>query len=194
MDQPLARSTSLPLRKCGVSLPGKMTARTRGPRSGSVIRVAIELGVGGSIGSQLATVRSGRIHTMEPEQKKRLSGARAFVARMSVLALILWIFGSVLSPFDDREFDPTVWRQHAGSSDWQSPRGRMYEDLRRSLLRDRPMREEVIQLLGPPDTSGQGAALRYTLGAWSGFRIDYDTMVVTFDESQRVSSVHRFQG
>ena len=31
------------------------------------------------------------------------------------------------------------------------------------------------------------------LGAWSGFRIDYDSMLISFDESGRVEYVGRVQ-
>ena len=125
---------------------------------------------------------------------QRFRGVRAFLLRFAVLTLIVWFCASVLSPFDDRDFDSATWRQHAASSDWQSPRGPMYEDLRRTLLRDRPTREAILQMLGEPDDPVRDGVLRYRLGAWSGFRIDYDTMIVTLDESQRVSSVLREQG
>jgi hypothetical protein len=131
---------------------------------------------------------------MGPEQKKRFSDARGVVARLALLTLIVWLCFSVLSPFDDREFDSATWRQYAGSSDWQSPRGPMYEDLRRTLLRDRPTREAVVLMLGEPDESGRDDVLRYRLGAWSGLRIDLDTMSIAFDESGRVRSVYRVQG
>ena len=52
----------------------------------------------------------------------------------------------------------------------------------------------VLQMLGEPDDPERDGSLRYRLGAWSGFRIDYDTMTVIFDQSQRVSGVYREQG
>jgi hypothetical protein len=125
---------------------------------------------------------------------QRYRGVRVFLLRFAVLTLIVWFCGSVLSPFDDREFDSAIWRQFAGSSDWQSPRGPMYEDLRRTLLRDRTTRDGVLKMLGNPDDPERDGSLRYRLGAWSGFRIDYDTMTVIFDQSQRVSGVYREQG
>lgn len=125
---------------------------------------------------------------------QRYRDVRVFLLRFAVLTLIAWFCGSVLSPFDDREFDAAIWRQYAESSDWQSPRGPMYEDLKRTLLRDRPTRDGVLKMLGEPDDPERDGSLRYRLGAWSGFRIDYDTMTVTFDQSQRVSGVYREQG
>jgi hypothetical protein len=126
--------------------------------------------------------------------KRRYRGVRTFLLRFAVLTFFVWFCTSLLSPFDDREFDSASWRQHAGSSDWQSPRGPMYEDLRRTLLRDRATREGVVLMMGEPDESGRDGVLRYRLGAWSGLRIDLDTMSIAFDESGRVSSVYRVQG
>jgi len=131
---------------------------------------------------------------MEPTSNPRTGGFRTFVARLAVLTLVVWIGSSVLSPFDDLKFDQTVWHQYSGYSDPRSPRGRMYEDLESILLRTRPSREDVLQILGEPDAPAREQALEYSLGAWSGFRIDFDTMVIAFDASGDVSHVSRVQG
>ena len=126
--------------------------------------------------------------------KQTLNPGWGVLVRFAVLTLIVWIGSSVLSPFDDLKFDQTVWRQYSGYSDPRSPRGRMYEDLETVLLRTRPSREDVLQMLGEPDTPARDETLRYSLGAWSGFRIDFDTMVIAFDESGHVSGVYRVPG
>ncbi len=51
-------------------------------------------------------------------------------------------------PFDDSSFDRAAWIQHAHSDD-DNPRGHMVESLIDQLKDERPMRAEVIELLGP---------------------------------------------
>jgi hypothetical protein len=116
--------------------------------------------------------------------------------RLGVLGAVVLLVATcskVTSPFDDREFDQTVWLQAGGKSDRKSPRGLMYDDLKSTLLRDKPTREQVLRMLGEPDVRKENESIEYLLGAWSGFRIDYDTIVISFDKADRVKSVHRYQ-
>ena len=71
--------------------------------------------------------------------------------------------------------------------------GRMYYDIERRLERTAPTREEVLQLLGEPYREDEHGTLEYSLGAWSGFRIDFDSMYVNFDRDGRVSGVCKVQ-
>ena len=96
-------------------------------------------------------------------------------------------------PFDDRPFDREVWLQMSGSEDHENPRGRMADDVRRRLLEDRPDRDGVVQLLGEPDFGREESLYQYHLGAWSGFRIDYDSLDVHFDGEGLVEAVRFVQ-
>ena len=124
---------------------------------------------------------------------KRRRGGVWILVRLAVLVAVFGVGRSMLSPFDDLEFDSAVWKQHPGETDWKSPRGRMYEDIERRLERTAPTREEVLELLGEPYREDEHGTLEYSLGAWSGFRIDFDSMYVGFSPDGRVSGVYRVQ-
>ena len=123
----------------------------------------------------------------------RRRGGVWILVRLAVLSVVIIGGGKLLRPFDDLEFDAAVWKQSAGTANTNSPRGRMYDDIEARLERTRPTREEVLRLLGEPDSQRQDETLEYSLGAWSGFRIDFDSMYVSFDRDGRVSSVYKVQ-
>jgi hypothetical protein len=92
-------------------------------------------------------------------------------------------------PFNDRAFNREVWLAHHEDWSMANPRGRMAYSVRDLLLESRMTREEVIELLGPPEVGSESHSIQYLLGAWSGFRIDYDFLVISFDEDDRVNEV-----
>ena len=106
--------------------------------------------------------------------------------------------------FDDQTFDRSTWIAYRGSSEPDSPRGHMFVDLAERLEQQRPRRAEVLHLLGEPDFYLLGSnplsppdlnanPLSYNLGMWSGFRIDYDSLEIEFDDEDRVRKVYRLQ-
>jgi hypothetical protein len=92
-------------------------------------------------------------------------------------------------PFDDRSFNQRVWLKHYDDWSWDNPRGPMAGSVRDLLVETRMTREEVIELLGPPEISEGDYAVRYLLGPWRGIPIDDDFLVVYFDEDGRVKDV-----
>jgi len=92
-------------------------------------------------------------------------------------------------PFDDRVFNQEVWLQHYDDWDAANPRGRMAYSVRDTLIEARMTREEVLEMLGPPEYGSATYSIKYLLGAWSGIRIDYDFLEIYFDESERVNKV-----
>jgi len=86
------------------------------------------------------------------------------------------------------EFDATVWRNPPGCGsngcDVDCVRGQMVRDLTRSYLRLGMSRSDVIALLGNPQPGSLPVktSLSYDLGMCSGFRMDYDALVLSFND------------
>jgi hypothetical protein len=116
-----------------------------------------------------------------------------FVGLILLLFFARQLYGLFNNPFNDKRFSREVWLEHANSKDPDNPRGRMASDLRRRILRDGMSKEQVIEFLGEPDFSADDNAYKYNLGAWSGFRIDYDPFDVYFDESGVVARIEIVQ-
>jgi hypothetical protein len=107
-------------------------------------------------------------------------------------------------PFDDRAFEPTLWRQSRDPSD--SPRGKMVDHLIATKLRRGMSEREVRRLLGEPDHKQRAAdlypdqgfpatdlILSYHLGMWSGLRMDGDFLAIHFDRSGRLVGAWHYQ-
>jgi outer membrane protein assembly factor BamE (lipoprotein component of BamABCDE complex) len=90
------------------------------------------------------------------------------------------------------DFDAAVWRSNSieeridGNCGRDNPRGDMVDDLVGDHLRRGMSRDEIRSLLGSPDRTGSG--WDYCLGMWSGFRIDYDWLSLSFDKGDRLTS------
>lgn len=97
------------------------------------------------------------------------------------------------NPFNDLRFDRNVWAAYKDSSDPNNPRGQMYEDMTKKVLKKGMSKEEVVTLLGEPDFSKEKLIFKYNIGAWSGFRIDYDTLDIHFDPQGQVTDFTRAQ-
>lgn len=139
------------------------------------------------------------------------------------LSLLLWAGTCVVCPslrpgewwlvtqgFGNRPFNVEVWRAADVEALTGNPRGAML----RSLLRWHPLvgltRQQVGELLGPPDAvngtwgpAGQrpaprevarAASLHYLLGGYSGFGIDADVLILQFDARGRVGGWNVVQG
>lgn len=115
----------------------------------------------------------------------QVAGVVVFGLVLGFGAVQLLIFGVLFGdPFDDRDFDRDVWMAH--SQDWRpdNPRGQMAQDLRDRLLRERPSRSQVIELLGPPRYQ-RPDRISYYLGSW-GFGPDCDWLEIYFGEDDAV--------
>ena len=105
---------------------------------------------------------------------------------------IWWFFEP---PWDNDDFDRDAWIALRDNMDRSNPRGEMYDDLVANHLKVGMTRDEVAMLLGEPDLSEKRPdSWMYRLGMWSGYRMDYDALQVSFDEHGRVTGVRRFQG
>lgn len=100
------------------------------------------------------------------------------------------------SPFDEMKFDRGLWQSKAvwkydQMTEKQPLRGMMYCDLVDHYVHNGMTKSEVEQLLGKPDNKDDawGAhkdVWNYSLGAWSGFRVDGDYLTVEFDKQGKV--------
>lgn len=91
------------------------------------------------------------------------------------------------------DFNAEAWSKAENCSgtfcEQECVRGGMVSDLQRRYLLPGKSRDEVIALLGPgqptplPDRRG----IDYSLGMCSGFRVDFDSLIVAFDESDRLT-------
>ena len=119
---------------------------------------------------------------------------------MGCLAALLLAAALVWDPFHvvlalrwgNERFDSQRWKDaaHGKQVAYPNPRGRMAASLLRTHKLVRLSRDEVANLLGPPDSRGPwarptavaGAAdeWNYYLGMYSGFGIDEDILIIEF--------------
>jgi len=119
--------------------------------------------------------------------------------RLAILLLmVLFLSGCIKYlttdyPFDDRKFDSTVWKSFHMNMDHDNPRGQMIDDLFNNHLRKGLPKEEITKLLGEPDFEVSDNFISYNLGMWSGFRMDYDSLDLEFDNSGKLLKCYRVQ-
>jgi|SRR6266511_3681094 hypothetical protein len=133
---------------------------------------------------------------MKPWQRctlKMLAGVVVSVLLVSVGFLFFLRFFIFQNPFNDQRFNQSLWAAYSGSTDPSNPRGQMYEDLTTNNLKRGMSRQDVLTLLGEPDFSKEETVFKYNLGAWSGFRIDYDSLDIEFDQDGKVKAFYRVQ-
>ncbi|MGH7167453.1 MAG: hypothetical protein ACREII_02875 [Nitrospiraceae bacterium] len=123
-------------------------------------------------------------------------GGLLILATATIVGLFIWggyQMSQFDSPFDDRSFDPVVWKASSKDRNPDNPRGQMYEDLVKNHLRAGMTQPEVIALLGHGDEAERQDFISYNLGMWSGFRVDYDTLDLSFDRGGRLKRYNRVQ-
>ena len=111
-----------------------------------------------------------------------------------IVAVAIGIFGYVFydlinNPFNDRRFRETEWKEFHQNDDPDNPRGKMSYHLRDKVLIEGMSMDKVRSLLGDPDYAETENVLKYNLGMWSGFRIDYDSFDIYFDDDKELTHV-----
>jgi hypothetical protein len=124
---------------------------------------------------------------------KMLAGIVVSVLLVSVGFLLFLRFFIFQNPFNDQRFNQSLWAAYSGSTDPSNPRGQMYEDLTKQNLKKGMSKQDILALLGEPDFSKEDTVFKYNLGAWSGFRIDYDSLDIEFDQDGKVKAFYRVQ-
>ena len=116
---------------------------------------------------------------------------------ISVIVLIYLIFvaliGYLISPnhniFKKDKFDKTLWSQDiaAGKLDnkLDCQRGRMTQDVIDNVLSKNLSKEDVVKLLGEPNSSGS-TSFDYEIG-WCTY-IDSNSLRIDFDENRLVKA------
>lgn len=122
-----------------------------------------------------------------------LAGVVVSVLLLSVGFLLFLRFFIFQNPFNDQRFNQSLWAAYSGSTAPNNPRGQMYEDLTKKNLKKGMSKQDVLTLLGEPDVSKEETVFTYNLGAWSGFRIDYDSLDIEFDQDGKVKAFDRVQ-
>ena len=115
------------------------------------------------------------------------------VAVVGIISLIILSYPIWHNPFNDRTFDEEIWHAYHNSLDSGNPRGNMADDLRKNHLRRGMAKEQVIELLGEPESEKSSQLLEYNLGMWSGMGFDYDTLDIYFDSSGRLTETRIVQ-
>ncbi len=116
------------------------------------------------------------------------------VAGVIVLAcMVIWSLSCFIldlrdpnGSFDNKKFNQEVWLQYHDDWEAKNPRGNMIRDIELKYLKQGMIREDVLELLGPPDLQQTDQLLSYNIGMWSGFRMDYDSFDLYFDESGKL--------
>jgi|WetSurMetagenome_2_1015567.scaffolds.fasta_scaffold265958_2 hypothetical protein len=100
----------------------------------------------------------------------------------------------------DYPFVVQQWQKEKGNEEQDNPRGKMV----RSLLREHHLigksKEEIIALLGPPDSTvpceappAKANEFEYILGWYSGFRMDPDFLTIKFDKKGKAIKYYVWQ-
>ncbi len=107
------------------------------------------------------------------------------LAVLTVAAAIVGL-SEALDYRNQAEFNAVVWRNALkcgyDGCDAECTRGHMVRDLTWKYLNPGISRSEVVALLGAADSPPAAKSLSYSLGMCSGFRMDYDSLVLLFDD------------
>jgi hypothetical protein len=122
---------------------------------------------------------------------KRVLLIAAAVSMTAVTAYVaLWIYVLVSIFGLPVSFDSARWKAEGSDEGHPSLRYRMLEGLKEKL-RPGMTRAEVEALLGKPASGGR--SYRYGLG-FPALGIDYDELVIEFDDSGKLKSYYILQG
>jgi hypothetical protein len=108
---------------------------------------------------------------------------KVWIGIAGAAALLVLGAGGYMAVTDAGGFDSDQWKAQRFSTARDNPRSHMVGQLK-DVLRPGMTKPEVVELLGEPETKD---AKRYTyaLGT-SAFGVDYEYLVVEFDDNERV--------
>lgn len=120
------------------------------------------------------------------------------IVSISITLSLLWFSAPHIGhyffhvvPFNGSTFNKKKWvaaeegrtDQEQADLDSQCIRGAMVSDLKKKYLTSKTTKIDVINLLGPTRNTGtqdNQTCLQYNLGMCSGFKVDYDSLVICF--------------
>jgi hypothetical protein len=128
------------------------------------------------------------------------AAALSLLAAFLLVAIVVILRSTSPPGWGDLPFDQKQWK--AGKTNHpDNIRGKMVRSLVRHEQFRGKTRAEVVELLGPPDganhrinddlfvpdaVAAEATEFDYTLGMYSGFRMDYDVLEIRFDDRGRV--------
>lgn len=103
---------------------------------------------------------------------------------ITIILAILFFWGST-GVFSNQTFNKKEWlTPPANQTDFTCYRGGMAMYIKKFLLKENMPKNEVITLLGKPNID-MPDHIEYTLGMCSGLGIDYDGLIIEFDENDK---------
>jgi hypothetical protein len=135
----------------------------------------------------------------------RTLGVVVIVVVLIIFTTGLWGYYHLkIAPFRGMSFSKEAWREaEMGSSDWaqvekdmQCLRGAMLQDLKDNYLKiGKTSIRNIISLLGQEEAIQKNGTkcLKYSLGMCSGFKIDYDSLYVCFDDNDILKKLYIVQ-
>jgi hypothetical protein len=126
-----------------------------------------------------------------------------FLRTVGLIVLVLAASGlvvvEILDYRNNAEFDAVVWQSAPNCGrdgcDAECVRGRMVRDLTWYYLKPGMPRSEVVALLGNPQPGSLPVktSLSYDLEMCSGFRMDYDSLVLSFNDRDALIDIRTKQ-
>ncbi len=115
-----------------------------------------------------------------------------FLALAVLLGVFVW-WGSV-GIFSTSRFESAEWLAPVSEErEITCYRGGMARDIKNRLLAPGMTQQEVESLLGRPDNHHKPLEIEYTLGMCSGFRMDYDGLIIRFSTEGRLINAYIVQ-
>lgn len=122
----------------------------------------------------------------QPDSHKmmKLSVVSSFqIAGMVVAVLLLGTCNSNKST-NVKKFDSEIWLANAGNEEKDNPRAEMISELIDEVLKVGMTRDEVIKLLGPPDSTRDTREL-YDIGR-SPWGVDLEYLAIDYEDDKLV--------
>lgn len=127
------------------------------------------------------------------KKNKKTFKVLGIIAAIVVLCLILlsilfffifknWLHDLTDIPQNNRiEFDSTVWKEETNHLAKDSKRPRMIDNLMESKILDEISYDEMIQILGEPDSSSEICNFEYLVGRERGLGVDTESLCINFE-------------
>ncbi len=121
-----------------------------------------------------------------PKQIYAIASAIALLVFLGIVFL-LW-------PLSSEKFNKDAWQRTIADKESSTCyRGNMAKDIVKNHLSAEMKQQEIIALLGTPDTDKGAGEIRYILGMCSGLGFDYDALHIYFKKSGEFSHAKIYQ-
>lgn len=108
-----------------------------------------------------------------------------------IVLLVTFNYWVVIGPYGVEQFDRNIWfTKQTNKTDTYCFRGALANDVNYRLIREGMTKENIIEMLGKPDEN-EINHIEYNLGYCSP--LDYNGLIVYFDNSGKVRDAHNVQ-